>query len=170
MIQPTCPTMPLDIIESGLVSKLSITTASRIRPGPLLRTTFNSVWSVCIPGKVTSDFTSCYQKWNVWTLLILIFFTYYHIHLNTAKLKKNTFGILHLLRNSGALYRPLLVSWSSASSIVSSSRWKCITRWRVSIGSTEPGLILEKWRMLFITYPQICIFGYILSSNTNLDR
>ena len=73
MIQPTCPTMPLDIIESGLVSKLSITTASRIRPGPLLRTTFNSVWSVCIPGKVTSDFTSCYQKWNIWTLLILIF-------------------------------------------------------------------------------------------------
>ena len=86
MIQPTCPTMPLDIIESGLVSKLSITTASRMRPGPLLRTTFNSVWSVCIPGKVTSDFTSCYQKWNIWTLLILIFL--HIIYLNTARLKK----------------------------------------------------------------------------------
>ena len=85
MIQPTCPTMPLDIIESGLVSKLSITTASRIRPGPLLRTTFNSVWSVCIPGKVTSDFTSCYQKWNIWTLRILIFLTFTWIQLNWKK-------------------------------------------------------------------------------------
>ena len=88
MIEPTCPTMPLDIIESGLVSKLSITTASRIRPGPLLRTTFNSVWSVCIPGKVTSDFTSCYQKWNIWILLILIFLV---IRLNTTKFKKRKY-------------------------------------------------------------------------------
>ena len=102
-----------------------------------------------------------YEHCSFWYSLHIIS---HHIHLNKAKFEKNTFGILQRLRNSGALYRPLLVSWSSASSIVSSSRWKCITRWRVSIGSTEPGLKLEKLRILFNTYPQI------LSWNTNLNK
>ena len=58
----TWPTSPFDIIESGFVSRLSMTTASLIRPGPRLRTTFNKVWFVCMPGSVTKDLTSYWKK------------------------------------------------------------------------------------------------------------